>query len=186
MVEPVVVTLLPILFLAILFGGGALLRRKNIDMDGKPPIDRRIFYISKYSILGLWTTMVMQSWGINLAFMKVPGLLRWVSLCLWVSGFMLLFIGRLGLADSFRIGSPRESTRLKVDGLYRFSRNPMYLGVYGTVLASVLYTLNPVLFLAGVFVVAVHHKIVLAEEEHLRTAFGEEYTKYCGRVRRYL
>ena len=133
MVEPVVVTLLPILFLAILFGGAALLRRKSIDMDGEPPIDRRIFYISKYSILGLWVTMVMQSWGINLAFVKVPALLRWVSLCLWISGFMLLFIGRLGLVDSFRIGPPKESTHLKGDGLYRFSRNPMYLGVYGTV-----------------------------------------------------
>lgn len=186
MVEPIVVTLFPVLFLAILFGGGALLRRKNIDMDGEPPIDRRIFYISKYSILGLWVTMVMQSWGINLAFVKVPGLLRWVSLCLWIAGFMLLFIGRLGLADSFRIGSPKENTLLKVNGLYRFSRNPMYLGVYGTVIASVLYTLNPVLFLAGVFGVAVHHKIVLAEEQYLQTAFGDEYAKYCRRVRRYL
>ncbi len=186
MVESVVVTLLPVLFLAILFGGAALLRRKNIDMDGEPSIDRRIFYISKYLILGLWATMVIQSWGINLAFVKVPGLLRWISLCLWIAGFTLLFIGRLGLAESFRIGSPRESTRLKVGGLYRLSRNPMYLGVYATVLASVLYTLNPVLFLTGVFVVAVHHKIVLAEELYLRTAFGQEYLNYCSRVRRYL
>jgi len=50
----------------------------------------------------------------------------------------------------------------------------------------VVVTLLPILFPAGVFVVAVHHKIVLAEEQHLRTAFGEEYAKYCGRVRRYL
>jgi protein-S-isoprenylcysteine O-methyltransferase Ste14 len=186
MVESIVVTVFPAVFLVILFGGGALLRRRNIDMDDEPPIARRIFYISKYAILGLWGAMVAQGWGVSLSLMRAPGWLRWVALFLWVGGFLVLFIGRLGLADSFRIGSPKESTRLKVGGLFHFSRNPMYLGVYATILAAVLYTLNPVVLLAGVFVVAVHHRIVLAEEQHLQKAFGEEYANYCSRVRRYL
>jgi hypothetical protein len=117
MLEPVVVTVFPVVFLAILFGGGARLRRRGIDMDGEPPIDRRIFYVSKYVILGLWGATVLQSWGVNLSVVNISGLLRWTALVLWVGGFGLLLIGRLGLADSFRIGSPKESTRLKVDGL---------------------------------------------------------------------
>ena len=186
MIQAVVVTVFPVVFLIILFGGGARLRRRNIDMDGEPPIERRAFYTSKYAILGLWGAMVAQSWGLRLSLVSVPGWLRWISLFLWVGGFLLLLVGRLGLADSFRIGSPRESTRLKVDGLFQFSRNPMYVGVFATILAGVLYTLNPVVLLAGVFVVAVHHRIVLAEEQHLQQAFGQEYTDYCRRVRRYL
>jgi len=186
MVESVVVTIFPVMFLVLLFGTGARLRRRDIDMDGEPPIDRRIFYASKYAILGLWAAMVVQTWGVRLSLVSTPGWLRTVSLVLWVGGFLLLFIGRLGLADSFRIGSPRESTRLKVGGLFRFSRNPMYLGVYATILAAVLYTLNLLVLLAGVFVIAVHHRIVLAEEQHLHKTFGEEYTDYCRRVRRYL
>ena len=186
MIESVVVTVFPVLFLVLLFGGGALLRRRHIDMDGEPPIDRRIFYASKYAILGLWGAMVVQSWGVPLSLVQAPGWLRGISLFFWVGGFVLLFIGRLGLADSFRIGSPKESTRLKVDGLFRFSRNPMYVGVYATILAGVLYTLNPIVFLAGVFVVAVHHRIVLAEEQHLQNVFGKEYADYSSRVRRYL
>jgi protein-S-isoprenylcysteine O-methyltransferase Ste14 len=43
-----------------------------------------------------------------------------------------------------------------------------------------------VVLLAGVFVVVVHPRIVLAEEQHLQKAFGQEYTDYCHRVRRYL
>jgi protein-S-isoprenylcysteine O-methyltransferase Ste14 len=62
----------------------------------------------------------------------------------------------------------------------------MYLGVYATVLAPVIYSLNPVLLLLAVFVIAVHHKIVLAEEEHMRKVFGKEYVDYCRRVRRYI
>lgn len=186
MLEPLVVTVFPVLFLVVLFGGGALLRRRNIDMDGEPPIDKRLFYVSKYAILGLWGAMVVQSWGLNLSLVPVPAWVGAASLVLWVGGFVLLFIGRLGLADSFRIGSPKENTRLKVDGLFQFSRNPMYLGVYATLLAGVLYTLNPLVLAVAAFVVVVHHKIVLAEEQHLQTAFGAEYAAYCRRVRRYL
>jgi hypothetical protein len=90
MIESIIVTLFPILFLIVLFGGGELFRRKKIDMDGNAPIDRKLFCISKYSILLLWGAMVLHSWGINLSFIKVPELPRWVSLGLWVSGFTLL------------------------------------------------------------------------------------------------
>lgn len=185
-IESIIVTFFPVLFLIVLFGGGELFRRRNIDMDGKAPINKPIYYCSKYSIIILWGAMVLQSWGVHLSFIEVPGYLKLVSLCLWVSGFILLFIGRFGLGDSFRIGSAKESTILKVDGLFRISRNPMYLGVYTTLLASFLYTLNPLLFLAGVFVIAVHHKIVLAEEQHLQNVFGKEYLDFCSCVRRYL
>jgi protein-S-isoprenylcysteine O-methyltransferase Ste14 len=40
--------------------------------------------------------------------------------------------------------------------------------------------------LLGAFIVAVHHRIVLAEEGRLRSTFGEDYAAYCRRVRRYL
>ena len=43
------VTLPPALFLVVLFGGGALFRRRNIDMDGAPPIGKALFVTSKYA-----------------------------------------------------------------------------------------------------------------------------------------
>ena len=48
----------------------------------------------------------------------------------------------------------------------------MHLGVYATLIAAALYTLNLDLTLIVVFVAAAHHKIVLAEEQHLRKVFG--------------
>jgi protein-S-isoprenylcysteine O-methyltransferase Ste14 len=180
------VTLPPALFLVVLFGGGALFRRRNIDMDGAPPIGKALFVTSKYAIVILWAAAVSQSWGVRLSPVAVPGLLAEVALGLWAFGFALLFIGRLGLGDSFRIGAPKEATRLRVNGLFRLSRNPMYLGVYATLIAAVLYTLNPVVLLVAAYVIAVHHRIILAEEAHLRGVFGEEYAGYCRRVGRYL
>ena len=186
MVEALVVTLFPVAFLAVLFTGGELFRRRQIDMDGDAPIERWLFYGSKYLIVVLWAAMVVDSWGIRLSFFDGPASLRRAAVCIWALGFILLFVGRFGLGNSFRIGQPKETTSLRVDGLFRVSRNPMYLGVYSTLLASVLGTLNPVVLLFAVFIVAVHHRIVLAEETHLRNAFGKEYEEYCRRVRRYL
>ena len=90
MIEPIGVTAFPVLFLILVFGGGARLRRRDIDMDGAPPIDRRVFYIGKYAILGLWGAMVVQSWGVNLSFVPAPGWLRGISLVLRIGGFPLL------------------------------------------------------------------------------------------------
>lgn len=155
-------------------------------MDGEPPISKLPFVSSKYAIVIVWGAMVVQSWGITLSPVDVVESLRSASLGLWILGFALLFSGLAGLGDSFRIGSPKERTGLKQTGLYKFSRNPMYVGVYATLCASVVRTLNPIVLVVAVYVIAVHHTIVLAEEEHLRRAYGEEYRTYCGRVRRYL
>jgi protein-S-isoprenylcysteine O-methyltransferase Ste14 len=186
MIESIAVTLPPAIFLAILFGGGALFRRKSIDQDGEPPIDHRLFYASKYAIPALWAVMVLDAWGINLSFVRSEGFVKWTALVLWFLGFSFMFAGRFGLGASFRMGSARERTSLKTDGLYRLSRNPMYVGVYSTLSASALYTLNPMVLAAAIFVAVVHHRIILAEEEYLGRAFGKEYTDYCLRVRRYL
>jgi protein-S-isoprenylcysteine O-methyltransferase Ste14 len=186
MIEAVLVTIFPAGFLMVLFGGGALFLKKNIGQDGEAPINRTLFYASKYSILVLWGAMVVQSWGISISFVEAPRFLQLIALFLWVSGFVLLYLGRFSLGDSFRLGTPREDTSLTVDGLFRLSRNPMYVGVYATMAASALYTLNPVVILLAGFVIAIHHTIVLAEEVHMQKVFGRKYLDYCHRARRYI
>ncbi len=185
MIEPYLVPLFPILFLAVLFRTGMTFRHKNIDMDGEPPIGRTVFYLSKYSIVLVWLAMALRSWDVILP-IEMTQAFKWPALFLWISGFALLFLGRLGLGSSFRIGSPKEDTRLKVDGLFSLSRNPMYVGVYTTLLASVLYTSNPLILFVAIFIIVIHHRIVLAEEQFLQKVFGDEFLRYCGRVRRYL
>jgi protein-S-isoprenylcysteine O-methyltransferase Ste14 len=180
------VTVLPVLFLAGLIQKGLAFRRRHVDMDGVPPIPKALFASSKWAIVVVWGAMVIQSWSDKLSFIDVPVVLTSASLGLWALGFALLFAGRAGLGDSFRIGSPKEPTGLKRTGLFRFSRNPMYVGVYATLCAAVLRTLNPILLLIAVYVIAVHHRIVLAEETQLRRVFGEGYRTYCSQVRRYL
>ncbi len=186
MIEALLATLLPLGFLMVLFGGGAHFLRNNIEQDGEAPINRTLFYVSKYSILVLWGAMILQSWGIGISLFEVPPLFQVISLVSWCFGFALLYIGRFEMGSSFRLGTPKEHTRLRVDGLFGLSRNPMYVGMYATIVAATLYTLNPVVIALGAFVIAVHHSIVLAEENHLQKVFGQEYVKYRNGVRRYI
>jgi len=72
-------------------------------------------------------------------------------------------------------------------GIYRLSRNPMYLGVVliylgGSILASSLW---PILLL--VFPLALLTQIVIPyEEASMRQAFGIAYEAYCAKVRRWV
>lgn len=186
MIEAALVTVLPVGFLIVLFGGGALFKKRKIEQDGQPPINRTLFYASKYSILVLWGAMALASRGIGFSPVQVPRLLQFIALAFWFAGFAFLYLGRFKMGDSFRLGTPKEDTRLRTDGLFSLSRNPMYVGVYATIVASSLYTLNPVVILLGAFVAAVHHSIVLAEENHMQKVFDREYPEYCSRVRRYV
>ena len=71
-------------------------------------------------------------------------------------------------------------------GLYRLSRNPMYLAYFILFLGCVLLTQSLVLFgLLAVFQVSAHW-IILAEERWCLETFGAAYQHYARRVRRYL
>jgi len=186
MIESLIITFFPVVFLILLVGGGEVFRRKKIEQGGEAPINKALFATSKYSILVIWGAAVLESWGIGWSVLEAPAVITGLAMVLWAFGFVFLFLGRFGLGSSFRLGTARESTSLRVGGLYGVSRNPMYVGVYATVLASALYTMDPLIWVLGAFVVAVHHRIVLAEEEHLRIAFGREYDEYCRHVDRYI
>lgn len=76
--------------------------------------------------------------------------------------------------------------RLVVRGLYRWTRNPMYLGVLTVLLGWVLaYGAASLLLYLMAFGACVQLFIVLYEEPHLRRVFGREYEDYCARVRRW-
>ena len=81
----------------------------------------------------------------------------------------------------------RPTTSLVMDGPYRFSRNPMYLGLVGifvgvALVKQLLWGLLLVPLLLLVITVVVTHK----EEAYLEQKFGAEYRRYSAAVRRWL
>jgi protein-S-isoprenylcysteine O-methyltransferase Ste14 len=79
------------------------------------------------------------------------------------------------------------STALVVSGPYRFTRNPMYLGMAGTLLGVAVFlgSITPFVVIFA-FMGLIKERFILPEEAKLEAAFGGDYVQYKERVRRWL
>jgi protein-S-isoprenylcysteine O-methyltransferase Ste14 len=80
-----------------------------------------------------------------------------------------------------------EATVLVTAGPYRFTRNPMYLGMVGILAGTAIWlgSVTPWLVLPP-FIAIIAERFILREEAMLEGVFGERYREYRGAVRRWL
>lgn len=89
-----------------------------------------------------------------------------------------------GLGTPAPIDAPRV---LVVKGLYRFTRNPMYVGVAAMIAGQAGYCRSASIGIYLLIVLLAFHTFVrLYEEPTLRRLFGEQYEGYCRTVPRWL
>ena len=81
----------------------------------------------------------------------------------------------------------QESSALIASGPYRITRNPMYVGMVGTLLGiAVLLGSAVPFFVVPAFVVLIKLQFIRAEEAALERTFGRVYLDYRSKVRRWL
>jgi protein-S-isoprenylcysteine O-methyltransferase Ste14 len=82
---------------------------------------------------------------------------------------------------------PDKASALVTGGLYRFTRNPMYLGLAMVLLGWAVYLAN-IAALAGppLFILYMNRFQIAPEERALHALFGDEFAAYCRRVRRWI
>ena len=100
-------------------------------------------------------------------------------------------IGVLGLREMRRAGTNvdpyKPSTAIVESGPYRFTRNPLYVGmtlVYGGI--AVLANALPAALLLPAVLAVMRRGVIEREERYLEKKFGDEYLGYKGRVRRWI
>ena len=123
-----------------------------------------------------------------------PPFLGWYSLR--VVGVALIALGAPALLDSFvrfalqGLGTPAPvlpTEHLVVTGLYRFVRNPMYVGVLAVILGQGLLLGDTRVLCYGTVVWLAFFLFVIGyEEPTLRRTFGEEYERFCANVPRWI
>jgi protein-S-isoprenylcysteine O-methyltransferase Ste14 len=81
----------------------------------------------------------------------------------------------------------KPTTRIAQQGIFRLSRNPMYLAL-ALVLAALALLVNAFSFVIVtiLFVVIISRGVIQPEEQYLEEKFGDEYREYKTRVRRWL
>lgn len=114
----------------------------------------------------------------------------------WIVG-LLLFLGSgisiLGVLEFKRERTtvnpmlPQDSKSIVTSGVYRFTRNPMYLGFLLWLISFGVFTGNPLSIISILgFVLYMNCFQIVPEETILEENFGDDYLKYKASVRRWI
>ena len=161
--------------------------RRGINIFATPPIHPVTFITAKICAFSscffipagiLWPELI---WYSPQAWLNLLAMLPFFS------GIVIAITAMKKLDDDLIFGLPEGSIQsLKTDGIFRFSRNPLYLGFILLIISSCLIAPNPINFAASGIAIAFHHMIVLREKNYLLLKFGNEYHAYMKTTGRYL
>ena len=118
-----------------------------------------------------------------------PGYARYPAPLLWFVGAAVIVwcsaeLVRRGNGTPVHFDPPKV---MVVTGLYRYVRNPIYVGALCVILGSALWFGSPLLIVYVLFAWLVFHAlIVLVEEPILRSTFGAAFEDYRRRVPRWI
>lgn len=139
-------------------------------------------------VVTLITALLM--WLLHVSFpsfsLHVIGQLLWV----FIMGLLGLGFGLAGVASFIRAKTtldpkqPADASKLVTSGIYRFTRNPMYLGILCMLIAWGLYLGNILSLLFSIaFVLYIHSYQIRPEERLLQEKFGADFISYKSKVR---
>ena len=117
----------------------------------------------------------------------LPANARFTGFIIGMLGDLIFLLSVLCMKDSWRAGIPdKDKTELVTTGIYRYSRNPAFLG-FDLQYVGVLLMYGNLLTLGfSVFAMVMLHLQILQEERFLTNVFGAPYQEYRSHVCRYL
>ncbi|GAB5457359.1 MAG: isoprenylcysteine carboxylmethyltransferase family protein [Henriciella sp.] len=143
--------------------------------------------------LAQFVACALLSWVLTAYFPKLG--LAWSGLVYLAAAFMSLGLVILTISVAAFIHArttvnpmaPEQAQHLVTSGLYRYSRNPMYLGLLCALLGAALYLENLAAFLGPVLFVWLMTELQIKPEERaLQLKFGDAFTDYRQKTRRWI
>ncbi|MBI5474284.1 MAG: isoprenylcysteine carboxylmethyltransferase family protein [Ignavibacteriae bacterium] len=156
-----------------------------MDPLGKSPIPLPLLIIGKTAMIASWLLLFLKSW-VSGGILYDSAVTRAAGIFLFTLGSAMAILSIVNLGRSISVGIPQQQTELKTHGLYRISRNPIYLGAFLMCAGSCLYTLHIVNIIFFAITVLEHHAIIKKEELFLEERFGDRWREYKARVPRYV
>jgi protein-S-isoprenylcysteine O-methyltransferase Ste14 len=133
--------------------------------------ERVAFWVYQLSLLVMFIYMI---------FTKIifESSMLYIGALVYVIGILLCIV------STVNFGSKKEHG-INTNGLYNFSRNPMYIAYFVYLLGCVLIVQSIVLLVLLIIFQVSTHWIILSEERWCISEFGEAYKRYMDKVRRY-
>ena len=130
---------------------------------------------------------IVQLTSIAFGWNHLPTNARFTGFLIGMLGDGIFLLSVLCMKDSWRAGIPdKDKTELVTGGIYRYSRNPAFLGFDFMYVGVLLMYGNLLTFCFSVFAMVMLHLQILQEERFLERTFGESYREYRCHVFRYL
>jgi protein-S-isoprenylcysteine O-methyltransferase Ste14 len=114
---------------------------------------------------------------------------QYIAAPVFVAGFLIMITCILQFAIQGRgTLSPADPTKkLVIRGLYKYSRNPMYVGVILMLAGETLFFSSVgLLVYSGIIALSFILFVIVVEEPRLSSDFGAEYAEYRKKVRRWI
>jgi len=178
-----------ILLLGMVLTRTLMLRRRGVEAMNFGKMDKKDFIIPPFAIFYFYLVFAA-AFGFptisRQVFFHSSGI-AWVGVLFCLAGLATLLWSLISFGRSFRIGIDTEHPdQLVTNGVFAFSRNPIYTAFGIILLGQFLVFPNWILLAFWVAAVWLFHRQVLREESYLKQHYGKEYLDYCSRVRRYL
>lgn len=166
-----------------------VMRRKGVQAMKFGEIDKKDFLIPPFALFYFYVVLAA---AFHLPTVSRQEFFRsefvsWIGVFLCLAGLSLLFLSLVSFGKSFRVGiDPDHPDKLVTTGIFAFSRNPIYVAFGFVLLSEFLVFPNWILLVYVAAASWLIHRQVLREEEFLKAQYGQPYSEYCHRVRRYL
>lgn len=149
--------------------------------------EKRLHTVEIFMSIATFAAPIAQLLSIAFGWNYLPSNARFTGFCIGMLGDGIFLLSVLSMKDSWRAGIPSDDkTALVTDGIYKYSRNPAFLGFDFMYTGVLLMYLNPLTLCFSAFATVMLHLQILQEERYLESTFGECYKAYKSRVFRYL
>lgn len=175
-------------FYAIYFGKMIIQKKKGITTHqiGKRK-EKKLHTVETLMSVATFSVVIIQLLSIFFDWNIMPSGARFTGFCIAGIGDIFFLISVIYMKDSWRAGIPeKDKTKLVTDGIYKFSRNPAFVGFDFMYTGVLLMFFNIGTLLLSLFSIVMLHLQILQEEKYMAKTFGEEYLEYKKKVFRYI
>lgn len=110
---------------------------------------------------------------------------RVIGILIGIIGVIFFALATITMKTSWRVGIPEEKTSLITNGIYKWSRNPAFVGFDLLYLSMCFMFFNIPLVCVSVWAAVMLHLQILQEETHMYHMFGDEYLSYKKQTLRF-
>lgn len=148
--------------------------------------EKELHTVEKLMSIATLCAPIAQLLSVALGWSHLPQNARLIGFCIGMLGDVIFLISVICMKNSWRAGIPdKDKTELVTTGIYKYSRNPAFLGFDLMYIGVLLMYLNALTLVFSIFAIITLHLQILQEEKYLTATFGKEYLKYKSRVFRY-